>query len=173
MTFDSISKYLYPVEQYGKEKIKNNIYDDWNELEHTSKWIQKILKSINDENGDILDIYYIEDDGKIVGVIFALSGSDNILKFLRECNIESTSEKVAQLSCFHIIKDYRGIGREWLKNEVLKDLKQQGIKNVYIKTSHNKALRLYDKLGTRVGNYIGLSDNELYQRYGYIYKINI
>ena len=37
----------------------------------------------------------------------------------------------------------------------------------------DKALNLYDKLGERVGNYIGISDNHLYQRLGYIFKIKI
>lgn len=60
-----------------------------------------------------------------------------------------------------------------MEDEVLKDLKEQGIDTVYIKSSHNKALGLYDKLGKRIGNYIGISDHKLYQRYGYIYKIDL
>lgn len=168
-----INRYLYPVEEYIKEKNINGMYDDWNELEHTIKWIENVLKSINENNGDILDIYYIEDNNKIIGVVFSLSGNDNILKFKEENNIKTKTNKIAQLSCFHIIKDYRGIGGKWLINEVLKDLRTQGIEEVYIKSSHNKALSLYDRIGTLVGNYISLSDNKLYQRYGYIYKVDL
>lgn len=173
MSFEDIKKYLYPIEQYGNEKINNNMYDDWNELEHTTKWLEKILKSIKKNNGDILDIYYLEDKGNIIGVIFSLSGNDNLKKFLHQNNIVLKNEKVAQLSCFHIVKSYRGIGQKWLVNEVLNDLQEQGFKKIYLKSSHNKALRLYDKIGTRIGNYIGISDHELYQRYGYIYRIDL
>lgn len=169
----AVNKYLYPVEEYIKEKNINGMYDDWNELEHTIKWVENILKSINENTGDILDIYYLEDNNKVIGVIFSLSGNDNILKFKEKNNIISKTDKIAQLSCFHILKDYRGIGSKWLKDEVLKDLKNEGIEEVYIKSSHNKALNLYDRIGTKIGNYISISDNELYQRYGYIYKIDL
>lgn len=149
------------------------MYDDWNELTHTIKWVENILNSINKDNGDILDIYYLEENTKIIGVIFSLSGSDNILKFKKENDIISKTNKITQLSCFHILKDYRGIGSKWLTDEVLKNLKEEGIEEVYIKSSHNKVLNLYDRIGTRIGNYISISDNKLYQRYGYIYKIDL
>lgn len=173
MSFDDINKYLFPVKEYVNEKNNNNMYDDWNEFEHTTKWIKEILNSLKENNNDILDIYYLKDKEKIIGVIFCLSGSNLIRKFLKDNNISSTSERKSQLSCFHIIKDYRGIGKKWLESEILKDLKEQGIEEVYIKSSHNKALSLYDKIGTKIGNYIGISDNKIYQRLGYIYKINL
>lgn len=54
-----------------------------------------------------MEIYYIEDNRNIIGVIFSLSGKDNIQKFLQENNIkiDLRKEKVAQLSCFHIMKN--------------------------------------------------------------------
>ena len=146
MEFDEINKYLVPVKEYGNEKINNNMYDDWNELEHTTKWIQKIKNSLEQNNEDILDIYYLKDKEKIIGVIFVLLGNNLIREFMKENNISSTSKRIAQLSCFHIIKDYRGIGKKWLESEVLKDLREQGIQEVYIKSSHNKALSLYDRI---------------------------
>lgn len=173
MSFNDINKYLYPVKEYIKEKTDNNMYDDWNELEHTSSWLKEVIKSINENNKDILDIYYIEDNETIIGVVFSLSGNNIISNFLNQNNITESTNEVAQLTCFHILKNYRGIGRKWLENEVLKDLHSQGIKTVFIKSSHNKAIGLYDKLGTKIGNYIGLSDHKLYQRYGYIYKIDL
>lgn len=115
MTFNEIYGYLYPVRQYINEKFTDNMYDDWNELEHSVKWIKESLKSINENSGDILNIYCLYNKGNI------------------KC----------------------------------------GLKEVYIKSSHNKALNLYDKLGTVVGNYISISDHQLYQRYGYIYKIDL
>lgn len=173
MTLSEIDKYLYPVRQYVNEKFVNNMYDDWNELEHTIKWIDKSLKSINENNGDILNIYSLYDRQNIIGVVFVLSGSDNILKFIKENNIISNSKWSAQLSCFHILKYYRGIGKTWLKSVVLKDLKKSGLEEVYVKSSHNKAFSLYNEFGTLVGNYISISDHKLYQRYGYIYKIDL
>ncbi len=173
MCFRDIEKYLYPVSEYGKEKIINNMYDDWNEYEHTKECLKSFINSIKKKEGDIVDIYYLEEENIIVGVIISLSGSDNIKTFLKEINVAPSGKRVAKLTCFHILKEYRGIGKNWLKREVLSDLKEQGIEEVYIKSSHNKALNLYDKLGTRIGNYIGISDNKLYQRYGYIYKIEL
>ena len=126
------------------------------------------------QNGedDILDIYYLEENNMVIGVICSLYGSNLINKFLIKNNI-NTEKKSAQLSCFHILKDYRGIGNKWLNSEIFKDLKSQGIQEVYIKSSHNKALSLYNRVGEVVGNYIGISDNNLYQRYGYVYKITL
>lgn len=173
VSINDINKYLYPVKEYVKEKIDNNMYDDWNEWEHTTKWIEEILKSIYGNSGDVLEIYYLKDNEKIIGVIFCLSGSNNLRNFLQENDIEQTDSKVAQLSCFHILKDYRGIGKKWIEDEVLKDLKEQGFEKVYIKSSHNKASSLYDKIGTIIGNYISTSDHQLYQRYGNIYKIDL
>lgn len=173
MILDDISKYLYPVKEYVQEKIDNNIFDDWNEHDHSMKWLKSCLDLIYQNSDIVLDIYYLEDNKKVIGVIFALSGNKDMLNFFKENNIETNSKKVAQLSCFHILKDYRGIGKKWLQNEVLKDLKKQEIEEVYIKSSHNKALNLYNSLGILVGNYIGISDSKLYQRYGYIYKINL
>ena len=63
------------------------MYDDWNELEHTTKWIEKILKSIYENSGDVLEIYYLKDNEKIIGVIFCLSGSNNFKNFLQENDI--------------------------------------------------------------------------------------
>ena len=173
VSINDINKYLYPVKKYVQEKVDNNMYDDWNELEHTTKWIEKILKSICENRGDVLEIYYLKDDEKIIGVIFCLSGSNNLREFLQKNDIEQTDGKVAQLSCFHILKAYRGIGKKGLQDVVLKDLKEQGFEKVYIKSSHNKASSLYDKLGTIIGNYISISDNKLYKRYGNIYRIDL
>ena len=56
---------------------------------------------------------------------------------------------------------------------MFKDLKNQDIQEIYIKSSHNKVLNLYNRFGNIIGNYIGISDHELYQRYGYIYRIDL
>ncbi|MBE5820594.1 MAG: hypothetical protein E7310_07305 [Clostridiales bacterium] len=172
MSFSDIEKYLYPVQTYNTEKKENDMYDDWDEYEHTKNWINNIINEMQNGEDDILDIYYLEENNIVIGVICSLYGSNLINKFLIKNNI-NTEKKSAQLSCFHILKKYRGIGNKWLNDEVFKDLKSQGIQEIYIKSSHNKALSLYNRLGEVVGNYIGISDNNLYQRYGYVYKITL
>lgn len=92
MSIDEINKYLVPVKEYGNEKINNNMYDDWNELKHTTKWIQKIKNSLEQNNEDILDIYYLKDKEKIIGVIFVLLGNNLIREFMKENNISSTNK---------------------------------------------------------------------------------
>ena len=170
MSFDEINKYLVPVKEYGNEKINNNMYDDWNELEHTTKWIQRIKKSLEQNNEDILDIYYLKDKEKIIGVIFVLSGNNLIREFMKENNISSTSKIIAQLSCFHIIKDYRGIGKKWLESEVLKDLREQGIEEAN-KVADAIIKNTYRTLMTRgmKGCYVYCVDKEL-QEYLRNYK---
>lgn len=172
INLEDIEKYLYPVKLYNVEKKDNDMYDDWDEYKHTKDWLLNIIKEINNEKVDTLDIYYLEENSIVIGAIFALSGDNLISDFLNKNNI-NTKKKSAQLSCFHILKDYRGIGSKWLENEVFKDLKNQGIEEIYIKSSHNKALNLYSRLGNIIGDYIGISDHGLYQRYGYIYKIDL
>lgn len=169
--FSVIDQYLQPVKEYNQEKIRSQMYDDWDEYAHTKKWIETISASQKENNPDNLDIYYLEEAGTVYSVVFILSGSHLMQQFLQENNICSTDGPIAQLSCFHVAKGHRGIGRQWLETEVFPDLKKQGIAEVYVKSSHHKALGLYGKLGTKIGNYIGISDHELYQRFGYIYKI--
>lgn len=174
-TFNDIEKYLFPVKQFCEEKLRKGMYDDWNEAEHTADWIKKILCSVrNSENGH-LDIYYLEEKGKIIGAAFALINSNITLDALAKDGIVPDSEKTAHVTCFHIIEAYRGKGRgsSWLTGEIFNDLRAQGVKYVYIKSSHNSALTLYERLGTKVGNYISISDSKLYQRYGYIYRIEL
>ena len=50
---------MYPVIMYGKEKLENNMDDDWDEYEHTRKMIKELKQDSK------IDIYYIEEE-KIV-----------------------------------------------------------------------------------------------------------
>ena len=106
MNFEDIEKYLYPVKLYNIEKKDNNMYDDWDEYKHTNHWIKNIIKEIKNGKDDILDVYYLQQNNMVIGVIFSLSGSNLINEFLNKNNIK-TKKKSAQLSCFHILKDYR------------------------------------------------------------------
>ena len=73
----------------------------------------------------------------------------------------NNDSNTCQLICFHIDKNYRGIGKDFLNNYVFKDLKNRDIETVFIKSSYFKAFSLYEKLGRRVGVYFGLSEHQL------------
>lgn len=173
--FEKARTLLTPIQDWVNEKIENNMYDDWNEFEHNVEWLEQIKKSILNKSGDILYAYDLRDNKDVVGVCFVLAGKNSINNFLKSSDIDELNEKsdVCKLGPFHIMRQYRGIGRKMLENYVFPDLQKKGLHTVYIKSSHNKALSLYDRLGERVGTYIGISDNKLYQRLGYIFKIKI
>lgn len=58
-------------------------------------------------------------------------------------------DKSVQLTCFNILKEYREIGTKWLKDIIFPDLVKNNIKEVYVKSSHNKALNFYQKLDNK------------------------
>lgn len=174
-TIDEIRKYLSPVIKYGEEKQRKSMADDWDELKHTLRWLEQTLEAIDRDEGDVLDIYYLEQDAQIIGTLFMLSNSKSLKKILTADGVFPPTDHIAQLTCFHIIETHRGhgVGRQWIEDEIFSDLKKRGIQKVYIRSSHHQALRLYQKLGTVAGNYIGVSDHGLYQRYGYIFEIDL
>lgn len=175
--FESIDydKLMYPVIRYGEEKLKNNMYDDWDEYKHTRKMINQLQQNLKEREDLKINIYFLEEDNLVIGICFFIQGKSYMKKFLEkiEHSYYTRIDNCAQLTCFHILKEYRGIGTKWLKNIIFPDLIKNNIKEIYVKSSHNKALNFYQKLGQKVGQYIGISDNELYQRLGYIYRINI
>lgn len=137
---------LYPVIMYGKEKIKNNMYDDWDEYNHTLKMLHKLDFSQNLK----INIYFLEKNSKVVGICFFIFGKEYMEHFLGQTEeIDyNIANKSVQLTCFHIIKQYRGIGTQWLEEIIFPDLKENSIEYVYVKSSHNRALHLYQKLRT-------------------------
>ncbi len=170
--FEKVKTLLGPIEDFIDEKIKNNMYDDWNEFEHTKKNLKELEENILNKSGDMVYVYYLKDEDKIVGFCFVLAGNNKMRQFLEDNNF-AIEEKVCQLHAFHIIKEYRGVGPEWLVNYIFPDLIEKEIHTVYFASSHNRAFPFYDRLGERVGTYIGSSDHKLYQRFGYIFKIKI
>lgn len=175
--FSDIQKYLSPLRQFNEEKARKGMLDDWDEAKHTSDWIKRILKSIQDGGNDRLTVYYWEEKGSIIGVAFALINSESIRTTLAKDGVfpDVESPTLAHLTGFHILESHRGQGRgsSWLTTEILPDLRAKGVQQLYIRSSHYRALSLYEKLGTKVGNYISVSDSKLYKRYGYIYRIDL
>ena len=174
-TFEDVEKYLSPIKQFGQEKTRKGTYDDWDEAKHTAQWLQNAMASIQTQEQSRLNIYYLEEDQKIIGVAFALINSSITLESLSNDGVVPDAADIAHVTGIHIVEDYRGKGRgsSWLQGEVFADLRREGVQQVYIRSSHHKALALYERLGTKVGNYISISDSNLYQRYGYIYKIDL
>ena len=174
-TFEDVEKYLFPIKQFCEEKVRKGMYDDWDEVKHTAEWIQKVLSSIKKHESGRLNVYYLEEGETVIGVAFALINSNITLESLAKDGIIPDSAEIAHLTGFHIMEAYRGKGRgsSWLLGEIFEDLRAEGVKQIYIRSSHHQALSLYERLGSKIGNYIGISDSKLYQRYGYIYKIDL
>lgn len=169
--FSNLERLLKPVKEYVAEKKISGMYDDYNEYDNTMAWIEN-RKNFIIEGEDRLTAYYIENSKlDTVGIIFSITGNATIPRFMANHELEVEKGNPCQLVCFHIDKSYRGIGKKFLTNYVFEDLKEKQISTVFIKSSHNKSLSLYEKLGEKVGTYITLSAHKLYQRYGYIYKI--
>lgn len=137
-------KLLYPVIMYGKEKMKNNMYDDWDEYKHTLKMLSGLDFSKNIK----INIYVLKKDSLVIGICFFISGKNYMKKFLEQTEETnySITDKSAQLTCFHILEKYRGIGTQWLEEAIFPDLKENSIEYIYVKSSHNRALHLYQRL---------------------------
>ena len=172
---EMLDKILYPVEQFCIEKQELNILDDWNELSHNKERLLQIANEMENGKKYELYVYYIEQDEKVIAVVFFLHEHEAIKKILEKCNIpEKENVNCMQLTCFHILRAYRGgLGLTWLKEYIFPDIMHMGIKTIYVKSSHRKALSFYERLGTKIGNYIGVSDTGQYQRVGNIYKIEL
>ncbi|MBQ8402620.1 MAG: GNAT family N-acetyltransferase [Clostridia bacterium] len=175
MTMEDLVPYLMPVEKFGEEKKQNGCWDDWDEAAHTRQWLEKVLDSINGGNGDVLDVWCLEQNGEMAGSAFVLSDSRIVTGTMAKDHIAVTNEPAAQFTCFHILEKYRsrGLGGKWMTEEIFRDLREQGIRTVYIRSSHHNALPLYERLGTLVGNYISVSDHQIYRRYGYVYAVEL
>lgn len=170
-----IEKFLFPVNQFCQEKIQKGMYDDWNEAAHTEDWLKNVLFSLRNGGEDKLSVYYREENGVVIGALFVLTNSTIMVSAFAKDGIVLDPQTSAHVTCFHVLRAYRGkgLGSAWITGEIFDDLREQGITEVYIKSSHHLALSLYEKLGTKIGNYISVSDSKLYQRYGYIYRIEL
>ena len=173
MTIQDLAPYLKPVEQFCNEKKQKGCWDDWDEAAHTREWLVHVLDSIQAGNGDVLDIWYMEKNGEIAGSAFVLSNSSLVYETLAKDSI-SAEHPAAHFTCFHIVKEYRGmgLGGKWMA-EICSDLRCRGIRTMYIRSSHHTALPLYERLGTLVGSYISISDHQMYRRYGYVYAVKL
>lgn len=171
--FSKLEKLMYPVKKYVSEKKRYGMYDDYNEYKNMLKWFQDRKQLILNDNKDKVTAYCIKDNKKVIGIVFSVTGY-SVEKLIDKHLIKGNENKSAcQLTCFHIDKNYRGIGKDFLENYVFEDLKNRKIDIVFIKSSHNKAFSLYERLGEKIGVYFSLSEHQLYRRQGNIYKVQL
>lgn len=156
-----LDKLLQVVFDYVSEKKINNIDDDFNEYNYNKHKFINIGEKI-DKKECIIYTYYIKYESNVIGTVFFIFDRKNKFK-----NYD------AELCCFYINKNHRGIGYNWIKNDVFPHLKERNINNIYVKSSHSKAFSFYERLGTKIGTYKLKSDNNIYERPGNIYMINI
>lgn len=149
---------LEVVADFVKEKQQNNINDDFNEYEYNKNKFLKLAKKV-DNKEHILFAYYIEYQLKVIAVVFFV--------------LDKKHTSNAEMTCFYINKNHRGIGNKWLKSIIFPHLNSCNIKNIYVKTSHRKAFSFYEKLGKKIDTYQFPSDHNQYNRIGNIYLINI
>lgn len=171
----NLAKYLVPVERFGEEKHRLGMYDDWDEPAHTRAWLAQVFSNMQVGSDDRLFVYYLEEKGCVIGSVFVLVGSKLPIKTMADDGVIPEQTRIAHLTCFHILQSHRGtgLGSRLLKEEILPDLRTQGIREIYIKSSHYGAFSLYERFGTQVGTYVRTSDHRLYQRLGRIYRISL
>ena len=104
----NLEKLMYPVLMYGEEKNKNSMFDDWNEYEHT----MNMIDSLSNYSNLKFNIYYLQNNSLIIGICFVIYENEYMKKFINNINDynEIKVYKTGQLTCFHILKEYRGIG---------------------------------------------------------------
>ncbi len=171
--FSKLEKLMYPAKKYVDEKKKYKMYDDYNEYKNSLKWFYDRQESILNDRKDNVTAYYIKNNKKVIGIIFSITGC-SVTKLIDKHDIKvNKNSNACQLICFHIDKNYRGIGKKFLQNYVFQDLKERNIDTIFIKSSHCRAFSLYEKLGEKVGIYFGLSEHQLYRRQGNVYKIEL
>lgn len=161
-----IKKLLIPVKNYVEEKKELGIYDDFDEYQSALKKIEYYNNKFNIED---INIYTVEDKKKVIAVLMLIKNKEYIKE---EIDIENYSN-VALLSSFYVSSKYRGIGSNWLIDYVFKRAKEENIKYIYVKSSHYKAFRFYERLGSKIAEYKFLSDNNMYLRLGNVYKISL
>ena len=148
-----LEPFLDPLKRFVEEKKLDGSWDDWNEYEHAK---QQLLN----QKEPFYAYHIINEDNGIIAVAFFVQNN-------------AFPENSLQLTAFHVLKQHRGIGMEWLKGKILPELKEKGIEEIYVRSSHPKAFSFYDRLGNVVGGYESDSDSGIYHRTGKIWKVEI
>ncbi|QZY54550.1 hypothetical protein [Crassaminicella profunda] len=162
-------KYLEPIVLNMLWKMKNN-WDDYNEVYHCCQ----LMESIQKTDDAWIHTHMMKKREEVVGVVFIEGGKIDFNHYLKvKINNEVINENNVMLNYFHIAPDARGNGYKWLSQMIIPHYKNKGIKNIFLKSSHEKSFSLYRRLGSEIGCYTTKSDNQLYTREGKVFQIKI
>lgn len=163
------SKYLTPIIQNLLIKAENE-WDDYNEIYHCCKLIELVRKNHN----MIMDFHIMIKDENYLGIALVSKGILDYKLFFKESIMISEEDKdVLIFNYFHIAQEGRGNGETWFRDFILPYYKSKNYKAIYLKSSHQMVFSMYNRLGKEIGEYIGSSDNGLYERKGKIFKITL
>lgn len=159
-------KYLLPIHRYVQWKIENDNWDDYNELNHASKFIEnvKTLKNV------WIDSHLFCKDDKINGVVFIVGG--DITRIETKINFEDEAQSLL-LKYFHIIHKGNGYGSLWLNAVIFPYYKRLGYRKIYVNSSHIDSFPFYNRLGEKISEYEQQSDNKIIIRKGNQFLIKL
>lgn len=149
----NLERILEPTRLHVISKKENNMYDDWDEYEHDKKKYNDLIKRIESGENLEINVFYAEFNGKIAGHVFMVKGEKYIREFLDKINYKKEIENVEQyavVEAFVIQKEYRGIGFKMMYTHVLPMILKNGVKKIFVSSSHAKAFVVYDRAGEMI-----------------------
>lgn len=157
--------YLMPIQKYVQWKLENN-WDDYNELFHAAKLIEGYKK----QSGIWFHTHLILKEEQIAGVLFIVGGK---IKILEDKYAVEPEDQSVLLKYFHIVEKGKGLGTFWLKSVILPYYKQRNYTMLFVNSSHPNSFPFYSRLGTPIASYVRTSDNQLSQREGRSFRIEL
>lgn len=163
------SEYLTPIIQNLLFKVEN-VWDDYNEVYHCCQ----LIESVKNDNKMNMDFHIMMKDEKCLGICLITSGTINYKLFFKDSiDMAEEDEEILIFNYFHISKEGRGNGERWFREVIIPYYKAKGFKAIYLKSSHEKVFSMYRRLGREIGEYTSISDNNIFERKGNIFKIII
>jgi len=157
--------YFSPILAYVKYKLDED-WDDYNEFFHACRLFENLKK--NDKLS--IDSHLLFKNDHLIGCAFIVRGNiaDN------EGRYRIIEEKTAlQIKYFHITEKGKGYGKNWLKEIIIPYYSELEYKRIYVNSSHPLSFAFYERLGERIANYTQPSDNNLFERKGASFLINL
>lgn len=158
-------EFLYPIGEYVLWKLKTS-WDDYNELYHAAAFFEKV----GEDKAIQIDSHLLFINSGLSGVVFILYG--NLRKIEKRMLIRD-EQKSLLLKYFHIVEKGRGYGQNWLSKVILPYYKSMAYKDIFLASSHPDSFRFYEKFGRTIGQYCSKSDNQLYERQGKFFRLEL
>ncbi len=166
-TFDG--RMLSPIVQNLLVKAENG-WDDYDEVFHCCRLVEAVRR----ETDLHMEFHTLRRNGRVVGVGLMTGGPIACpLFFPPHLLPPEPREGLLAFNYFHVAPEARGVGGRWLREVIFPYCSAQGSRTVYIKSSHPKVFSLYTRLGTVVGHYSARSDNDLFDRPGTLFRIDL